>query len=754
MPSILSYVVCLLGIVSGHAQALGAGQDAITIAFQLSHEHSNAHLNRRDLFSRAESVVDSFTTNNTNNNTTTTTNNVSFLGHVGQLGDYFHVAVRSLDQANHVEKLLNSNPQIKWAKRQTKQRRLVKRGLLSTGDARKKFAIKDPLFADQWHLSNETPGQEGNDHNVTGAWAQGVFGKGSTVCFVDDGLDYNSKDLKDNYFAEGSYDYNEHTPDPRPKTYEDRHGTRCAGEVAAVKNDICGVGVAYEAKVSAVRILGGALTETDEAASINYKFHDNHIYSCSWGPTDNGQTMEAPPQIVADAVKNGILNGRNGLGSIFVFASGNGGASGDNCNFDGYTNSIYTITVGAVDRNNQHPEYSERCSANMIVMYSSATVRHDDAIGTTDWQLGDTTGTMCTKSHGGTSAAAPLASGIYALVHSIRPDLTWRDFQHITVRSAVQVNPKDSSWQKTDAGRWYSHDFGYGKLDAGRILDLAHGGKIPHGGGDKSVSLVWNVTPDVLANARFGDLEHVTVTVNIDHQRRGDVNVDLISPHGVVSHLAVTRRADADSSGFKNWTFMSVMDLENPGSTGTVKDVRVRFFGGEVVGKDGVTPTGSGKKKVVVGDEVMTSGGVLTSVLAVATKTASVAEGDGMDTVTPANPGKQESGGGGSWIWSIFLVGLFGGCGFYVYRNKNDLWERFQEWQQHRNFLRDYRNDDIEIRRLGRDNAYGGMSAVGGEDDEFGEFGEGPSEAELEELRKGGYLVDDLLFDSTQSEGI
>lgn len=30
----------------------------------------------------------------------------------------------------------------------------------------------------------------------------------------------------------------------------DRHGTRCAGEVAAVaNNDICGVGVAYNAKI-------------------------------------------------------------------------------------------------------------------------------------------------------------------------------------------------------------------------------------------------------------------------------------------------------------------------------------------------------------------------------------------------------------------------------------------------------------------------------------------------------------------------
>ena len=40
--------------------------------------------------------------------------------------------------------------------------------------------------------------------------------------------------------------------------------------------------------------------------------------------------MEAPPQIVQDAVINGVTNGRQGLGSIYVFASGNGGARYDN----------------------------------------------------------------------------------------------------------------------------------------------------------------------------------------------------------------------------------------------------------------------------------------------------------------------------------------------------------------------------------------------------------------------------------------
>jgi hypothetical protein len=46
------------------------------------------------------------------------------------------------------------------------------------------------------------------------------------------------------------------------------------------------------------------------------------------------------------ALELGTSYGRYGYGSIFVFASGNGGLVNDNCNFDGYANSIYTLTVG------------------------------------------------------------------------------------------------------------------------------------------------------------------------------------------------------------------------------------------------------------------------------------------------------------------------------------------------------------------------------------------------------------------------
>lgn len=140
-----------------------------------------------------------------------------------------------------------------------------------------------------------------------------------------------------------------------------------------MKNDVCGMGVAYEAQVAGIRILSASISDADEASALNFGYQENDIYSCSWGPPDDGRSMEAPSALIYKSMLNGVQNGRDGKGSVFVFASGNGGAVDDQCNFDGYTNSIFSITISAIDRKGMHPYYSEGCSANMVVTYSSGS---------------------------------------------------------------------------------------------------------------------------------------------------------------------------------------------------------------------------------------------------------------------------------------------------------------------------------------------------------------------------------------------
>ncbi|KAL1944799.1 hypothetical protein VTO73DRAFT_3229 [Trametes versicolor] len=445
----------------------------------------------------------------------------------------------------------------------------------SSAAAAQRLGVHDPEFTRQWHIVND----DFPEHmmNVTPLWDMGITGKGVITALVDDGLDYTSDDLAANFYAYGSYDYNDHTALPTPVLFDDHHGTRCAGQIAAVKNDVCGVGLAYDSLVAGIRILSGPISDIDEAAALNYDYQNTSIYSCSWGPPDDGRSMEGPGYLIKKAMVNGIQQGRAGKGSVFVFASGNGGRSGDQCNFDGYTNSIFSVTVAAIDFKGFHPEYSEACAANMIVAYTSGSGNH---ITTTDRGKN-----KCSHSHGGTSAAAPNAAGVFALALQARPDLSWRDIQHLCVRTALQVNPDDPDWESTASGRMYSYKYGFGSLNGYEFVKAAQDWQPvkPQGWIDLPVVQLNNGTMDVDEKAQGGQpilpdgveskltitremldehnfekLEHITVKVWITHTRRGDVEVELISPHGIRSILAARRNSDNAKTGYPGWTFMTV----------------------------------------------------------------------------------------------------------------------------------------------------------------------------------------------------
>lgn len=87
--------------------------------------------------------------------------------------------------------------------------------------------------------------------NLGPAWQKGYTGKGVVVSILDDGIQTNHPDLALNYDHEASTDINDNDDDPMPRDNGDnKHGTRCAGEVAAVAfNQYCGVGVAYNASI-------------------------------------------------------------------------------------------------------------------------------------------------------------------------------------------------------------------------------------------------------------------------------------------------------------------------------------------------------------------------------------------------------------------------------------------------------------------------------------------------------------------------
>jgi kexin len=81
------------------------------------------------------------------------------------------------------------------------------------------------------------------------------------------------------------------------------------------------------------------------------------------------------------------------------------------------------------------------------------------------------------------------------------------------------------------------------------------GGEPIVSGGVTSSSVV---TKAMMDSENFEKLEHITVQVWISHAKRGDVEVEIVSPAGIKSVLAAPRTEDSDPSGYPGWTFMSV----------------------------------------------------------------------------------------------------------------------------------------------------------------------------------------------------
>jgi hypothetical protein len=136
----------------------------------------------------------------------------------------------------------------------------------------------DPLFADQWYLLNtgQSGGTPGADIDVVPAWNVAT-GQGVTIVVDDTGVDYNNLDIAPNYDAATSQSLDAPTNDAYPTndiglTGADAeglaHGTWVTGLIAAANNDYGIVGVAYDASVSAFRVIDTLANENDPWGSI------------------------------------------------------------------------------------------------------------------------------------------------------------------------------------------------------------------------------------------------------------------------------------------------------------------------------------------------------------------------------------------------------------------------------------------------------------------------------------------------------
>jgi len=492
----------------------------------------------------------------------------------------------NLTSLREIAGVLSANPLLA----KSRAKRLV------PNDPRYAYSSANPRY--QWHLNNtgENGAVAGIDANLSSVWDD-YLGTGITIAIVDDGLEVDHPDLAPNANTAIDHDWNDATPDdPTPDNSFDDHGTACAGVAAARGDNGIGVsGAAPRASLVGLRLIAAGVSDADEAEAMNWRGDVIEVKSNSWGPFDARGTLDDSGPLVKAAFKNSVENGRGGLGSIHVWAAGNGG-SNDNVNFDGYASSIYTIAVGAVTDTGQRSGYSEPGSAKLI---SAPSDGGGQAITTTT--LVDNG--SYTDRFNGTSSATPLVSGVCALILEANPNLGWRDVQEILIQSAVKLEASNPGWKTNSAGFDFSNDYGAGLVDADAAINLALGwtnlpeqqsiskasGSVEQPIPDNSATGA-RTTFDLTAEAALR-AEHVTITANITHPNRGELTLSLTSPNGTESLLSVPH--SPSGANFTNWKLMTVHNWgENSqglwtlevrdsvtGQSGILKNATLEIFG-------------------------------------------------------------------------------------------------------------------------------------------------------------------------------
>ncbi|KZN64782.1 hypothetical protein N473_13395 [Pseudoalteromonas luteoviolacea CPMOR-1] len=334
--------------------------------------------------------------------------------------------------------------------------------------------------------------------------------------------------------------------------------------------------------------------------SIGYTFADASIYGDYREYFDN----------LDNVTKIAVTESHGGRGAMAVKAAGNdhfmGGRWLDRDNGlltliypNGYALPAYdasladpinanfwNLTVSALNAKGNLAAYSTGGSAVLLTAPAGEWGRYSPATVTTDLPktCTDATETQCenplyTFNMNGTSAAAPALSGAIALVMSANHQLSWRDVRHLMITTATQVDADSKprmigeyeaipAWQVNGAGLSFHYDYGFGlaNVDAAVEKALLTGpilGELQVKSYDVPVAADafiydgdFSGTESVHTQNEELTVEGVRVNLNLEHDRLGDLSIELISPSNTRS-VILTAGTDIEGNGFNGNPILS-----------------------------------------------------------------------------------------------------------------------------------------------------------------------------------------------------
>ena len=340
--------------------------------------------------------------------------------------------------------------------------------------------VNDPYFTAQWALKNTAQQSyytNNADMNVGEAWNITNGKANIKIAVIDVGVDTNHIDLQEQLLP--GYDaLNGITKGYPDVNNNEAHGTACAGIIAAkADNDIGIAGIANSCKVIPIRVYAGGESNytTNTNALVNgiswaWQVGKADVISCSIGIDDEYLNLAIlflglDTTVIADAIRQAAINGRDGKGLPIFFSAGNSYKS----------STIWpsrlseVIAVGATNMCDQLKSPDD-CSSenwgscygkNLDVCAPGVEIYSTDLSGSNGYTNNDYTSLF-----NGTSAACPNAAGVMALVLSINGNLSLEEARLILESTCDKVGGY-SYYNNLDQpnGTW-SNELGYGRVNA------------------------------------------------------------------------------------------------------------------------------------------------------------------------------------------------------------------------------------------------------------------------------------------------
>ncbi|MFZ1319969.1 MAG: S8 family serine peptidase [Ignavibacteria bacterium] len=339
----------------------------------------------------------------------------------------------------------------------------------------------DPFYPQQWNLNNtgqtiqtgssfffygDRPtvnGIPGSSMHVEEAWDFTTGSPSVKMCVIDSGIDSAHVDFQAPGHLLSGYDAFDDTEGSSVDVFN--HGTSTAGIMGAVRNNGIGIaGIAPDCKLMSIKIydINGNTTSSIIARAFDTaRVRGIDVINNSWG----GGT---PKSIVTDAINDAAINGRGGKGCIIIFASGN----------DGHDPPLYPSVlpnVLSVGGSTTHDQMKAPGNGNQFYWggnYGENEMGDLDMIAPTNvYAL--MMGNAYEQNFWGTSATAPNAAGVAALVLSVNTGQTRLQVYENLLRGCDK--PDNVSYDTTKVyGKWNEY-YGYGRVNALNSVRLAAG---------------------------------------------------------------------------------------------------------------------------------------------------------------------------------------------------------------------------------------------------------------------------------------